>query len=100
VARSAAAGGGVEPGSVRASSAARDEHDRGSGRLRGEALGHREAVHTGQLDVEQYNLRAKAASLLHGRLAVGCFPEHVEPVGLQQRSRAATEAGVVIHDQD
>ena len=80
--------------------AARDEDDRGAGRLRGEDFRHREAVHARQLDVQQHDLRTKAPGLLHRRLAVGGLTEDVEPVGLQQRSRAAAEAGVVIHDQD
>ena len=88
-----------QPGAERASPAAGDEHDRGGGRLRGEPLGHREAVHPGQLDVQQDDLRAKAPRLRDRRRPVGRLAENLEPVGLEQRSCARPEPGVVIDDE-
>ena len=61
-------------------------------RLRGEPLGHREAVDPRQLDVEQDDVRAQAPGLLDGRLAVGGLADDLEPVGLEQRPRARPKA--------
>ena len=67
---------------------------------RKELLGHREAVHVGQLDVEEHEIRAEPLDRLEGRAPVFGLADDLEPVGEKQSLDRRTKARMVVDDQD
>jgi len=63
-------------------------------------LRHREPVDTGELDVQQHDLRTEPLGLRDSLISVPGLTNHGVPVGLQQCPRRATELLVVINDQN
>ena len=66
----------------------------------GQASGGLEAVHVGQMDVEQDQVGLQAREALERRSAVSGFADDLEPLGLQQLAGGGSERLVVVDDQD
>ena len=84
---------------VRTRIATRDEDDdrrRWPGR---KVLGHLEAIGVRQLDVQQDDTRAKLLDLVEGFGAIGCFPDHVKPVRLQELASSGPKVAMIVDDQ-
>ena len=80
--------------------AARGHDDLRAPAVRAEPPGDLEAVHVGQLDVEQDDVRTEPGDGLERRGAVLGLADHLVPLGLEELPRGGAEAGVVVDDQD
>ena len=72
---------------------------RGGRAHRRESLGHLEAVHAGQLHVEQDDIRAEPLDGVERRLAVLDVADDLEALELEERTRRRAEVLVVVDDQ-
>src|SRR5207249_904039 len=62
-------------------------------------LGYLEAVHVGEPDIEQDDIRPKSPYSGDSALPIRRLAHHVEALPLKQRARPAAEPRVIVHDQ-
>jgi len=67
---------------------------------RADRLRRLDAVHVGQGDVHQDDVRAKLERQGDGPCAIGGLPDNLRPVRCQQHAQAAAHDGVIIHQQN
>ena len=77
----------------------RDQDDLRTVGIGSEPSGDFEAVHPGELDVEEHDLRVQVSHCPDGRLAILRKADDVEPLELEQGPSRGTEVLVVVNDQ-